>query len=129
MERFVCLILLFITLPSVLEASKVWRRADIDGMSIFSNAKEKRTVKLVDELQDADAAFRMLFPKLRGESPNPLRVVVCNDAKSMDLLVPLYEGKPKRMGGLFSRDQEGAFILINASNGFDFAAGRVFPGA
>lgn len=107
-------------------SAKSWRRADIEGMVVFSNASEGRTEKLVMELQAAAEALRVLFPTLRGESLTALRVVVCSDTKSMSRLLPLYEGKPKRLGGLFARDWEGAFILVDASKGFASARHTVY---
>ena len=107
-------------------SANVWRKAEVDGMVVFSNASRGRTDRLVDELRNADAAFRRLFPELRGDSMTPLRVVVCNDSKSMDWIVPLHDGKPGVYGGLFSRDREGAFMLVNASYGFGAARHAVY---
>lgn len=107
-------------------APKSWRQAQTGSMTVYSNASESRTESLIQELRDAEAAFQLLFPKLKGDADRPLRVIVCNDWKSLEALVPLYEGKPKKLGGMFSQDFEGAFMLIDSSDGFESARHIVY---
>lgn len=122
------LLVAFLALLPHLEAlaARKWHYTEVDGFKVYSDAAKGTTRRFVTELADARQTMSFLFPSMSKKPSIPLRVYIFDSDKSMDLVAPLYEGKPKRIGGLFFEDWEGPCMLIKVSNNTDFDRRIVF---
>jgi tetratricopeptide (TPR) repeat protein len=107
-------------------AKSGWLFGETEKYQIASNASVAHTKKIVEELQLVSAVFQQLNPKFVGKTSRKLRVIICRDDKTMDLMSPLYHGKPKELGGMFSNDYEGGIILINDAGNFEYSKQVVY---
>lgn len=107
------------TLCSPVSAADKWLFGETESFEISSNASERRTKLIIEDLQLVQAVFKQLNPDLSGVTSRRLRVIICKDDETMDTMAPLYNEKPKELGGMFSRDYEGGYILINLDGDFE----------
>lgn len=117
--RHFLFLLLVLTLSMPDSATGKWLFGATESFEISSNTSERRTKLIIEDFQLVQAVFKQLNPGLSGATSRRLRVVICKDDKTMDMIVPLYNGKPKELGGMFSRDYEGDYILINLEGDFE----------
>lgn len=97
-----------------------WHFAQVDGFSIYSSASAKETQKAIANFRDGRAILKMLMPNLAKEQTVPLRVIVCKGNRTLDAFAPLYNGKPKDIGGFFTQDFEGPIAVIRTDFDDDF---------
>lgn len=114
-----CVVIVCLISAVSLSGKDTWLFGQTEHFEISSNASERRTKYIIEELQLVRAVFQQLAPNLSSSKGQRLRVVICKDDKTMDMMVPLYDGKPKELGGMFHRDLEGGYILINLDGAYE----------
>jgi tetratricopeptide (TPR) repeat protein len=113
-------------LVSGLSADDTWLFGKTDDFEIASSASERRTKMVIEVLQLVQAVFKQVSPNLTGSTSRRLRIIICKDDKTMDSFAPLYNDKPKELGGMFNRDFEGGFILINLDGNFESSKSIIY---
>lgn len=89
-------------------AKSGWLFGETEKYEIASNASVAHTKKIVEELQLVSAVFEQLNPSFVGKTSRKLRVIICKDDKTMELMSPLYQGKPKKLGVCLAVTTKGA---------------------
>ena len=102
-------------------AADEWLFGQTDDFDIASNASSKRTQYLVRELELVRTVFHSLNPGYLDLPSSRLQVIICKGSGTMDRMMPLYQGKPKQLGGLFSSDEQGWFICINGRGSLKYS--------
>ena len=102
-----------------LSAEESWLIGEFEDFKIYSNASERRTVSIIKDLSDVRSALSSVFPLYKKDEGKKLRVYVCRNQATITKFSRLFDGKPKRIKGLFHRDFEGSYIVIDASGDFE----------
>ncbi len=101
------------------ESKEQWLIGEFENFQIYSNARKTYTKRIVQELRDVREALVDVFPEYVDRSQQNLRVYVCRNQITVSRFSEIYNGRPKTINGLFSRDYEGPFIVVNAGGDFD----------
>lgn len=117
------LFLLF-SLPG--HSKEKWYTAEIENFLVFSNAPVGQTKATIEELLKIQYTFSKVFPTITGKSKKKIRVVIAKNESTIKRFSGLYEGKPKSIGGMFSKDHEGDLLLINLGGRFDLIRQTIY---
>ena len=112
--RATLIIVLTIVATEVIAEEK-WLIGEFEDFKIYSNASERRTASIIEDLSDVRSALSSVFPLYTNDEDKRLRVYVCRNQSTITKFSRLFNGKPKRIKGLFHRDYEGFYIVIDAS--------------
>lgn len=96
-------------------AEEKWLIGEFEDFKIYSNASERRTVSIIEDLSDVRSALSSVFPLHTNDEDKRLRVYACRNQATITKFSRLFNGKPKRIKGLFHRDYKGFYMVIDAS--------------
>ncbi len=113
------LILFLLGFTDLAARRETWLIGEFENYKIYSNANQGYTERIVEELRGVREVLAEAFPKYVNPNPQKLRIFVCRNQATVSKFSEIYNGKPKKIGGLFSRDYEGPFIVVNAGGEFD----------
>lgn len=127
-KRTALIFALFVSLNAYIEAfaKEKWLIAEVENLSVHSDAYEYKARKIVDELLKVQHAFTTIFPMFEATKHRKIRVYIFRSKTSLKRFTPLYGGKPKDVAGLFTQDSEGDLIVIDASGNFQFKPETVY---
>jgi tetratricopeptide (TPR) repeat protein len=98
------------TLPSPDEA---WIELRTANFTLFSNASEKATSKVGDDLERLRATLAKILPGLQLTSPNPTVIYVFRNSAAFAPYQELHGGKPVGVGGYFLSRALGNYVAID----------------
>lgn len=109
------LIHIFLSCTGMFAANR-WLVGENQYFTVVSNASEKRTLQIFEELQFAREVLVGKYIEIDSElASERLTVVVCKDRKTISKLAHLYAGKPRLTSGFFMDVQSGAYAVVDAS--------------
>lgn len=88
-----------------------WIRLRSPNFEAYSNSSEKKSRKLLSELEQFRAVFFALFG-LDGARQLPVRVMIFRDDASFAPYKPLYQGKPSSAAGYFQQGRDYNLIAM-----------------
>jgi tetratricopeptide (TPR) repeat protein len=95
--------------------SETWTRIQSSHFTIFTNGGEGKARDIGLEFERLRAVLGLLKPGLKVNEPIPTMVYVFRNESTFEPFWPLYQGKPKEVGGLFQGSRDGNFISISAT--------------
>lgn len=101
---------------------ETWRYGEVNRFEVYSLASENSMRKVVEELVKVEAALKVFLPSLSLRGQQRLKVIVFSNARQIADYAPLYEGKPKKIGGLYRKTLDGDMMMI--ALGEEFAQTR-----
>jgi len=92
-----------------------WRRAEIPGFEILSNASDRETKRLLADFQLFNQAIGVVWPSLLGRSPTPVTIILCGKGGKFDAFRPKAAdaGPAQAMASLFLRNPERSAIVVD----------------
>lgn len=94
-------------------AERTWRRLVTPNFEVIGDVGERQLRNTARELELFCEAFKQVFPNARITPPTPTTVVVFSSNKAFEPFAPLYEDKPRQVGGYYTASGDRAFILLN----------------
>ncbi len=116
----------FLLFSSSVHSKEKWYSAEIENFLIFSNAPVGQTKATIEELLNIQYTLSKVFPTIAGKSEKKIRVVIAKNDSTIKRFSGLYEGKPKPIGGMFTKDLEGDLLLINLGGRFDLIRPTIY---
>lgn len=107
-------VLVFIFLfTSSASAKGEWISVQSEHFTILGNVSEKTLQDVGYRLEQFRSAFALLFPSLKLDDFQPVKVFVFNSHESFKPYKPLYEGKPREnIAGYFLTDETAKYIAF-----------------
>lgn len=91
-----------------------WIRLESENFTLFSNAGERPTRRLADDLERLRATLAQLDPDLKLSSPSPTFLFVFKDGRAFAPYRLAFEGKPVDVSGYFLARPEANYVAVNA---------------
>jgi len=111
--------LLLVALLGVLQRSSAgesqWVEVRSPHFSVVTDAGERRGREIAIRFEQMRAVFAALMTKANVNLPVPLQIIAFRNTKELRQFVPLWNGKPIRLGGLFIGGEDRSFILLDMS--------------
>jgi Tfp pilus assembly protein PilF len=92
-----------------------WLEVRSPHFSVVTDAGEKRGREVAARFEQMRAVFGTLMTKAKVTLPTPLQIVAFRNTKEMRQFVPLWQGKPTEIAGLFMGNDDRSFILLDMS--------------
>ena len=112
MRRLILPILVLSLFPGRVVAQERWIHLDSANFETISNAPEKKSRTLVQELEEFRHVFSELFHVTNDRVP--VTVFIFRNDKSFTPFKPLYDGKPTGVAGFFEGGRDRNVIALNA---------------
>lgn len=90
-----------------------WIEVHTASFTLFSEAGERKTREIGEDLERLRDALSQLAPGLRLSSPTPTYIFVFKNAPSFRSYQRIYNGKPLDSGGYFLTQQLANYVAIN----------------
>ena len=104
---------------SELLAKDKWIFGSVGNFTVYSNTSERQTLRVINDLREVKAIIAQRFPLLISRNSMPLRVFICKNNAAMRRFVPLDDGEPRTLSGMYTLDFEGDLILVNGGKEID----------
>jgi tetratricopeptide (TPR) repeat protein len=107
---------LFVLLGMVLLAfgnDPEWVEVRSPHFSVVTDAGERRGRETALRFEQMRAVFGALMTKKQVTIPVPLQIVAFRDGNEMRRFVPLWQGKPVQVSGLFQASNDRCFIILD----------------
>jgi len=107
---------LFVLLGMVLPAfgnDPEWVEVRSSHFSVVTDAGERRGRETALRFEQMRAVFGALMTKKQVTIPVPLQIVAFRDGNEMRRFVPLWQGKPVQVSGLFQASNDRCFIILD----------------
>ena len=106
------------TVPKAPPRGVTWLRVRTANFTLYGDAAESKIKDVGLEMEKLRAVLSN-FSGRQARSPVPTSIVVFRDISEMDPLRPLYQGKPRNVGGFFLDGRDGNFIALSAAWNLD----------
>jgi Flp pilus assembly protein TadD len=100
---------------SALGGEPEWLEIRSPHFSVVTDAGEKSGREVAVRFEQMRAVFGALMTKAKVTMPTPLQIVAFRNTKEMRQFVPLWQGKPTEVAGLFLGNEDRNFILLDMS--------------
>ncbi|HUE51573.1 MAG TPA: tetratricopeptide repeat protein [Terriglobales bacterium] len=107
---------MFVLLGMVLPAfgnDPEWVEVRSSHFSVVTDAGERRGRETALRFEQMRAVFGALMTKKQVTIPVPLQIVAFRDGNEMRRFVPLWQGKPVQVSGLFQASNDRCFIILD----------------
>ncbi|MBZ5648426.1 MAG: tetratricopeptide repeat protein [Acidobacteriia bacterium] len=101
---------------SIPAPAQEWVEVKSPHFSVITDGGEKRGREIALRFEQMRAVFGQLFNRKYVSLPVPLEIVGFRNGKEMRPYVPLFQGKPVEVAGLFEQGEDRSFILIDLSS-------------
>ena len=124
----VAVCLLLVAMASARDKVEDWLELRSQHFIVVSNASEKQTRNVADQLERMRAVFQKLFPRLESGSGAPIIVIAVKNEKDFRSLEPeSYLSKGQlQLAGLFLRAGDSNFILLRLDAGGEHPYATVY---
>jgi len=124
----VAVCLLLVAMASARDKVEDWLELRSQHFIVVSNASEKQTRNVADQLERMRAVFQKLFPRLESGSGAPITVIAVKNEKDFRSLEPeSYLSKGQlQLAGLFLRAGDSNFILLRLDAGGEHPYATVY---
>jgi tetratricopeptide (TPR) repeat protein len=102
-------------LPAAFAGDAQWIEVKSPHFSVVTDAGEKRGRETAMRFEQMRAVFGALLTKANVNIPVPLQIVAFRNAKEFRQFVPLWNGKPVQLAGLFQGGSDRSFIMLDMS--------------
>ena len=92
-----------------------WVEVRSPHFSVVTDAGERRGRETALRFEQMRVVFGALMSKSKVTLPVPLQIVAFRNTKEMRQFVPLWNGKPTQVAGLFQASQDRSFIMVDMS--------------
>ena len=92
-----------------------WVEVRSPHFSVVTDAGERRGRETALHFEQMRVVFGTLMSKSKVTLPVPLQIVAFRNTKEMRQFVPLWNGKPTQVAGLFQGGSDRSFIMIDMS--------------
>ena len=92
-----------------------WIEVKSPHFSVVTDAGEKRGRETAMRFEQMRAVFETLLTKANVNIPVPLQIVAFRNSKEFRQFVPLWNGKPVDLAGLFQGGEDRSFIMLDMS--------------
>jgi len=106
------------TPPKLPPRSAAWIRVRTANFTLYGNATESKIQDVGLEMEKLRAVLSD-FSGRQARSPVPTSIVVFRDISDLDPFRPLYQGKPRNIGGLFLEGRDGNLVTLSAAWNLD----------
>ena len=101
--------------PLTFAADSQWIEIKSPHFSVVTDAGEKRGRETAMRFEQMRAVFGTLLTKANVNIPIPLQIVAFRNSKEFRQFVPLWNGKPVQLAGLFQGGEDRSFIMLDMS--------------
>jgi tetratricopeptide (TPR) repeat protein len=101
--------------PLALAGDAPWIEITSPHFSVVTDAGEKRGRETAMRFEQMRAVFGALMTKANVNIPVPLQIVAFRNSKELRQFVPLWNGKPVQLAGLFQGGEDRSFIMLDMS--------------
>jgi tetratricopeptide (TPR) repeat protein len=106
-----CLLVLALKFASPTAAAEKWLYARTENFEMFSTETEKKSRRILTELEQFRANFLVSLPPRRAREPRTTVVLFSSD-RQFNPYKPLYNGKPKAVAGYCVSGQDEVVIAL-----------------
>jgi hypothetical protein len=110
-----CGVLLLGLVTTAFAGEPEWLEVRSPHFSVVTDAGERRGREVAVRFEQMRAVFGTLMTKAKVTLPTPLQIVAFRNGKEMRQFVPLWQGKPTEIAGLFMGNDDRSFILLDMS--------------
>ena len=103
------------TVPLAFAGDASWIEITSPHFSVVTDAGEKRGRETAMRFEQMRAVFGALMTKANVNIPVPLQIVAFRNSKELRQFVPLWNGKPVQLAGLFQGGEDRSFIMLDMS--------------
>jgi tetratricopeptide (TPR) repeat protein len=101
------------TVPLTFAGDASWIEITSPHFSVVTDAGEKRGRETAMRFEQMRAVFGALMTKANVNIPIPLQIVAFRNSKELRQFVPLWNGKPVELVGLFQGGEDRSFIMLD----------------
>lgn len=101
--------------PLTFAGDATWIEITSPHFSVVTDAGEKRGRETAMRFEQMRAVFGTLLTKANVNIPVPLQIVAFRNSKELRQFVPLWNGKPVQLAGLFQGGEDRSFIMLDMS--------------
>jgi hypothetical protein len=113
--RLLFLLTLAQSVPLASAGDAQWIEVKSPNFSVVTDAGERRGRETAMRFEQMRAVFGALMTKANMNLPVPLQIVAFRNSKEFRQFVPLWNGKPVQVAGLFQGGQDRCFIMLDMS--------------
>ncbi len=99
--------------PLAFAGDAPWIEITSPHFSVVTDAGEKRGRETAMRFEQMRAVFEALMTKANVNLPVPLQIVAFRNSKELRQFVPLWNGKPVELVGLFQGGEDRSFIMLD----------------
>jgi len=101
--------------PLAFAGDAAWIEIKSPHFSVVTDAGEKRGRETAMRFEQMRAVFGTLLTKANVNIPIPLQIVAFRNSREFRQFVPLWNGKPVQLAGLFQGGEDRSFIMLDMS--------------
>ena len=105
------LLVLFFSLPALAEQGWVEVRSPHFSVITDGGVRQGRDIAL--RFEQMRTVFGQIFRRSKVNLPVPLQIVAFRNGKEMRAFVPVFQGKPVELSGLFQGGEDRSYILLD----------------
>jgi tetratricopeptide (TPR) repeat protein len=114
-HRVVLPLSLLASLGPALAREPKWCEVRSPHFSVVTDAGQKRGRDIARHFEQMRMVFGTLLPNSKARLPVPLEIIAFRNTQEMRQVVPLWNGKPTRVSGLFQSASDRNFIMLDMS--------------
>jgi tetratricopeptide (TPR) repeat protein len=108
-------VLLFSFVQPAFAGEPHWLEVRSPHFSVVTDAGEKRGRAVALHFEQMRLVFGVLLPKGTARLPVPLQIIAFRNTPEMRQVVPLWNGKPAQVSGVFQSSSDRNFIMLDMS--------------